>query len=259
MLIILILLLSIISLLPSLSSLNTQIQRQSQIPRTHAIDKAIGPQKGRVFVGHTTQLHIGPTLLIGTLQIEIGIGNAIRHANVPRRTLTVQLHLQLLNHLLLRLQKLHRRLLRLRRRRLDGRGFLRRGGELIQNALQKSTFARGVPHVAVAIQFVRSLGKVGVGLQHCFIIGTARRHRGGPITIQGRFPHVLQLLVKQNLERRIEGGFQFAQFGIVRAAATAAAVVGSLDGKVFQGLIANGFGDGTKVVNDLGFVDDLTP
>ena len=83
--------------------LQTQIQRESQISRSDTIGESIGAQKGCVLIWNTRQLDIGPSLLIGTLNIEIGIGDAIGHTDIPWRRLAVQLGLQLLDHLLLTL------------------------------------------------------------------------------------------------------------------------------------------------------------
>mmetsp|Transcript_22018 Transcript_22018/g.52172 ORF Transcript_22018/g.52172 Transcript_22018/m.52172 type:complete len:216 (-) Transcript_22018:555-1202(-) len=177
--------------------LHTQVQRQAKVSWSNSICESVRSQKWCIFIRDTRQLKVCSPLLVGSLEVEVSVRDSVCNSNVPRRRLSVQLHLQLLDHLLLRLQKLHSSLLLLCTLHLNLTSLLSALCQTVHDRLKSCTFTGEVP-TAIGLTSIanlipcRALGfsnKVRIGLQHGFVFrcsatGSLRR---GSVILEGLF------------------------------------------------------------------------
>ena len=72
----------------------TQIHRKTYVSGTNTIGKSIFSKHRCVFVWKPAQLNISSSLLIRSLKVKVCIMRTLRRTNIPRRTLTIKLHLK---------------------------------------------------------------------------------------------------------------------------------------------------------------------
>ena len=195
--------------------LETKIQRKPQVSRSHSIGESIRSKHGRILIRHTTQLHIGTSLLITSLQIKVGIRNTVCNTHIPRRRLSIQLHLQLLNHLLLRLQKGHGGLLLLSALQLHLHCFLTRLGNAVHDRLQIGSFRRILPVRSLPCRILCTPRKETISLQHGFVLGCARCLGSRPVRLECLLSQERQLTQVQDMKRGIDGSLEFFDLAIV--------------------------------------------
>mmetsp|Transcript_7660 Transcript_7660/g.15876 ORF Transcript_7660/g.15876 Transcript_7660/m.15876 type:complete len:323 (+) Transcript_7660:1591-2559(+) len=244
--------------------LHTQIEREPEVARSDAVCESVGSQEWSILVGNTRELNIGPSLLIRSLQIKVRVGDSVGNSDIPRRRLSVQLHLELLDHLLLGLQELHGRLLLLGTLELNLGRLLSTLGQSVHDRLESRPFSGIVPSTigigCVRADLVAGAGfgfsdKVGIGLEHGLVFaGSAAGNLGGrSVILKGLFSQESQLFEIQDLQRSIQGCLDLFELGLVGLGIVS---LGGARGEFLEGLVDDCVGLGSKIGSDSGLVDN---
>lgn len=237
-------------LLSNCHNLNTQIQRKTEVSRSNTIGKSICSKHGGILIRNTAQLHIGFSLLIRSLQVKVGIRNTVRHANIPRRTLSIKLHLKLLNHLLLLLQKCHGSTLLLWTLHLNIHKLLPGASNIIHDGLKMGSLCGILPIRPFPSCLLCLGGKLWVGLQHCLIIARLRYTRSRSVHLECLLANECELAQVKNLKGCIECCFKLLKLFIVGCSSgSVVSRIGCLLNEFLKSLVADGIRGFSKWIN----------
>mmetsp|Transcript_14008 Transcript_14008/g.28848 ORF Transcript_14008/g.28848 Transcript_14008/m.28848 type:complete len:123 (-) Transcript_14008:883-1251(-) len=65
--------------------LHAQVQRQSEISGSNSVCESVWSQKGRILVGNARQLEVASSLLVGSLEVKVRVGDSVGNSYVPWR------------------------------------------------------------------------------------------------------------------------------------------------------------------------------